>query len=54
MDGARLFNAIVASNTEPARMVRDFDSVSVCLSKVEVTKKDVVLARYFKNIMIFR
>ena len=33
MDGARLFNAIVASNTEPARMVRDFDSVSVCLSK---------------------
>ncbi|MDC0243189.1 beta-eliminating lyase-related protein [Marine Group III euryarchaeote] len=33
MDGARLFNAVVASNTEPARMVRDFDSVSICLSK---------------------
>ena len=33
MDGARLFNAIVASNTDPARMVRDFDSVSICLSK---------------------
>ena len=33
MDGARLFNATVASNTDPARMVRDFDSVSICLSK---------------------
>ena len=33
MDGARLFNAIVASNIDPARMVRDFDSVSICLSK---------------------
>ena len=33
MDGARLFNASVASNTDPARMVRDFDSVSICLSK---------------------
>ena len=33
LDGARLFNAVVASNTDPARMVRDFDSVSICLSK---------------------
>jgi len=33
MDGARLFNASVASNTDPARMVRDFDTVSICLSK---------------------
>ncbi len=33
MDGARLFNAAIASNTDPARMVRDFDSVSICLSK---------------------
>ena len=33
MDGARLFNAVIASNAEPARMVRDFDSVSICLSK---------------------
>ena len=33
MDAARLFNASVASNTDPARMVRDFDSVSICLSK---------------------
>ena len=33
LDGARLFNAAVASGTDPARMVRDFDSVSICLSK---------------------
>ena len=33
MDGARLFNASVASNTDPARMVQDFDSISICLSK---------------------
>ena len=33
LDGARLFNAVAASSTDPARMVRDFDSVSICLSK---------------------
>jgi len=33
MDGARLFNASVASGTDPARIVRDFDTVSICLSK---------------------
>jgi threonine aldolase len=33
MDGARLFNAAVASKTDPARIVRDFDTVSICLSK---------------------
>ncbi len=33
LDGARLFNAVVASSTDPSRMVRDFDSVSICLSK---------------------
>ena len=33
MDGARLFNAAVASGTNPARIVRDFDTVSICLSK---------------------
>ena len=33
LDGARLFNAVVASNTDAARMARDFDSVSICLSK---------------------
>ena len=33
MDGARLFNAAVASRTDPSRIVRDFDTVSICLSK---------------------
>ena len=33
LDGARLFNAVVASKTDATRMVRDFDSVSICLSK---------------------
>ena len=33
LDGARLFNAIIASGAEPARLVRGFDSVSVCFSK---------------------
>ena len=33
MDGARLFNAAVASGTDPARMVRDFDTISICFSK---------------------
>jgi len=33
LDGARLFNAAVATETDPARLVRDYDSVSVCLSK---------------------
>jgi len=33
MDGARLFNAAVASGTDPARIVRDFDTISICLSK---------------------
>ena len=33
MDGARLFNAVAVSGTDPARMVRDFDTVTICLSK---------------------
>jgi threonine aldolase len=33
MDGARLWNAAVASGSDPARVVRDVDSVSVCFSK---------------------
>lgn len=33
MDGARLFNASVATDVEPDRMVRDCDTVSICLSK---------------------
>jgi threonine aldolase len=33
IDGARLFNAASASGTDPARIVRDADTVSFCLSK---------------------
>lgn len=33
MDGARIFNAAVKMNTTIKRMLRDFDSVSICLSK---------------------
>ncbi|MEX2502653.1 MAG: GntG family PLP-dependent aldolase [Trueperaceae bacterium] len=33
LDGARVFNAVVANGTDLARTVRGFDSVSVCLSK---------------------
>jgi threonine aldolase len=33
MDGARLFNAVVASGVSAARRARHFDTVSVCLSK---------------------
>jgi len=33
MDGARLFNASIASGTSPSRIVRDYDSISICLSK---------------------
>jgi threonine aldolase len=33
MDGARLWNAAVAGEGDPARIVRDVDSVSICFSK---------------------
>jgi threonine aldolase len=33
LDGARLFNAVVASGVEAARWARHFDTVSVCFSK---------------------
>lgn len=33
LDGARMFNAVVGSNSDPARMVRDFDTITICLSK---------------------
>lgn len=33
LDGARLFNAIVANNEEPKDYGRMFDSISICLSK---------------------
>lgn len=34
MDGARLMNAAVAQNMEPARITQHCDSVSLCFSKV--------------------
>lgn len=33
LDGARLWNAAIASGTEPGDLAADFDSVSVCFSK---------------------
>ena len=33
MDGARIFNASIYSGVDVKRMVRDYDSVSICLSK---------------------
>ena len=33
MDGARIFNAVVATSTPLDRMLRDYDSVSICFSK---------------------
>jgi len=33
LDGARMFNAVVGGDSNPERMVRDFDTISVCLSK---------------------
>ena len=33
LDGARLFNAVIASNIKPDRMVKNFDTISICLSK---------------------
>ena len=33
MDGARLFNAAVALGVKPAELVKDVDSVQICLSK---------------------
>jgi threonine aldolase len=33
LDGARVFNASVASNTAPAELCKHFDTVSICLSK---------------------
>jgi threonine aldolase len=33
MDGARIFNAVAATKTPLNRMLRDYDSVSICFSK---------------------
>ena len=36
MDGARVLNAAVHLGVPPAQVVKDVDSVSVCLSKVSL------------------
>lgn len=33
IDGARIFNAVVATGVDASRICRDYDSVSICLSK---------------------
>ena len=33
LDGARMFNAVVGGDSDSARMARNFDTISVCLSK---------------------
>jgi len=33
LDGARVFNAVVASGASPAELTKNFDTVSICLSK---------------------
>tara|TARA_B100000965_G_C19576882_1_gene751722 strand:- start:1306 stop:2202 length:897 start_codon:yes stop_codon:yes gene_type:complete len=33
IDGARLFNASIATGISPSRMVKEYDSISICLSK---------------------
>jgi len=33
MDGARLFNAVIESGIDAKRMVKNFDTISICLSK---------------------
>jgi len=59
LDGARLFNAIVANNEKPEDYGRTFDSISICLSKglgipvgsVLIGKKDfIVKARRIRKI----
>jgi len=50
MDGARIFNAAVATGVPASRIVRDVDSVNICLSKslgapigsILVGKKDFI------------
>ncbi len=33
VDGARIFNAVIAQGVDSARMCRDYDSISICFSK---------------------
>jgi threonine aldolase len=58
MDGARLMNAVIATKTPADRIVRDCDTVSLCLSKglgspagslLVSTKANVALARRYRK-----
>src|SRR5207247_10261870 len=58
LDGARLFNAAVASGVEPARIARQADTVTICFSKglgcplgaiVAGSAERMVRARRFKH-----
>lgn len=58
LDGARLWNAAVATGVEPALLVAPFDTVSVCLSKglgapvgslLAGTADDIERARHFRK-----
>lgn len=49
MDGARLMNAAVAQDVEPARITRHCDSVSLCFSKVCSHGEGVPGARWIQH-----
>jgi threonine aldolase len=60
LDGARGLNAVTALNTDPATMVKDFDTVNFCLSKgmgcpvgsmVIGSKEDIAFARILRKIL---
>lgn len=50
LDGARVFNASIASNTSPAELCKHFDTVSICLSKGLGTPAGSVLVGDTKTI----
>lgn len=60
LDGARLFNALVETNITPQEIGREFDSISICLSKglgapvgsvLLGTKEKIRQARRFRKVM---
>ncbi|MBZ0269454.1 DegT/DnrJ/EryC1/StrS family aminotransferase [bacterium] len=57
LDGARIWNASVAAGTSPARIARDADSVSVCMSKglgAPVGSLIVGTAKFIEGCWIYR
>jgi threonine aldolase len=60
LDGARLFNALVATNDNPKQYGKHFDSISICLSKglgcpvgslLLGTKEDIKKARRVRKVL---